>query len=216
MNDSNANVSRRRIVLSGASLLALSGCGSLIGPQSAPSQMYVLAPELPARGDMRALPWQLVVSQPEASASLSTDRIALKRGDTFDYYANAQWTDAVPQLLQTQLVQAFEKAGAMGSVAKDVAGIHADYILQSEVRAFEARYDSADGAPTVIVDLTMKLLSAHSGAIVAAHDFRHETPASANAIPAAVTAFDAGVSAVLADIVQWIFEAAPRLERKSK
>jgi len=213
MNQPNAGLSRRKIFVSGASLLVLSGCGNLIGPD-APGQMYVLAPELPAGAATRALPWQLAVSRPESSASLTTDRVAIKRGENFDYYANAQWTDQAPQLLQTLLVQAFEKAGAMGSVAKDVAGMHADYILQSEIRGFEAHYDGGDAPPTVVVDVTMKLMSAHSGAIAAAREFRHETPASANTVPAAVAAFDAAMSAVLGEIVDWVFSVAPRLQSR--
>src|SRR5215469_7235640 len=39
----------------------------------------------------------MAVSRPETTASLATDRIALRRDLTLDYYAGAQWNDAAPR-----------------------------------------------------------------------------------------------------------------------
>src|SRR5271170_1131934 len=210
MNDtvSNSTLNRRRILVAGSSLLVLSGCGHLFGPENAPGQMYVLSPALPAAAAASRLPWQLAVAKAEASESLATDRIAIRRGAIMDYYADAQWSDAVPALLQNLLVEALEKNGALMSVASDVAGIRADYILQTEVHAFEARYDNGDAAPVIVVDLTVKLVTARTAEIAAAREFHQEQPASANSVPAAVAAFDQALSAILADIVPWVRQAA--------
>jgi ABC-type uncharacterized transport system auxiliary subunit len=205
--------SRRRILVAGGSIFVLAGCGSLIGPSSSPPQMYVLAPSWPEHAVARSLPWQLAVATPEASTGLSTDRIALRRGENFDYYADAQWTDGVPQLIQTLFVEALERGGALGSVARDDAGVHAEYILQCEIHAFDALYGATDGPPAVEVDITLRLVSVHSGVIAAAREFHNDAPAAANTIPATVTAFGAAVSAILADATAWIFDIAPRLPR---
>jgi ABC-type uncharacterized transport system auxiliary subunit len=42
------------------------------------------------------------------------------------------------------------------------------------------------------------------------HEFRHEAPASANTVTAAVAAFDQAMAATLADIVHWVLEMASR------
>ena len=65
----------------------------------------------------RILHRRLVVDIPIASESLDTDRIALIRDRTkFDYYANSLWTDRVPLLVQTLLVEAFENDGSIAQV----------------------------------------------------------------------------------------------------
>lgn len=207
MNDA-FKLSRRHIVLA-ASSVALAGCGSLhlLEPSNAPGKIYVLAPNLPQIAGARRPAWQIAVATPDASASLTTDRIAIRRQEEFDYYADAQWTDSVPQLLQRLFVEALEKNGV--AAATDVAGLRADYILTSEIRGFEARYDHGDAPPTIVVDITVKIMAARTAAIVASRQFHQEQPASANSVAAAVAAFDAAMSAILEQVTRWVLEAAP-------
>jgi len=202
--------SRRRFLLAGASLFALSGCSSLhlLEPSQELGKMYVLSPNMPSVANGQRPSWQIAVMGPEASSSLATDRIAIRRGDQMDYYANAQWTDAAPQLLQNLFVRALEKNGV--TAASDVAGIHSDYILQSELHTFEARYDHGDGAPTVVVDVTVKVVASRSAAIVATRDFHLEQPAAANSVDAAVAAFSRAVASLLEQVVPWVLEVAHR------
>lgn len=199
---------RRAILVSASSLLALSGCGSLIGPSEPPAQIYVLSPDLgpmPARGN---LPFQLAVARPEASASLASDRIALRRNLAFDYYANAQWTDSAPKLIQTLLVEALEKNGALGFVARDEDGLRADFVVQGELNAFEARYDLGDAPPIVVVDMMMQVVSTVHREIVGARDFHEEAQATANSVTAVITGFDTVLSRLLAETARWILETA--------
>ena len=200
--------SRRHLLFTGASLFALSGCSSLhlLEPSQELGKMYVLSPNLPTVVGAQHPSWQMAVQQPEAPASLSTDRIAILRGAEMDYYADSQWTDSAPKLLQTFFVEALEKNGV--NAATDVAGIHADYILQSELRTFEARYDHGDAAPTIVVDVTVKLMVTRTAVITASRDFHLEQPASANNVAAAVAAFDQAVGALLGQIVPWVLDAA--------
>ena len=204
MNDQT----RRHLLFTGASLFALSGCSSLhlLEPSQELGRMYVLSPNVPVVAGTQRPSWQIAVEQPEAPASLSTDRIAIRRGDEMDYFADSQWTDSAPKLLQNFFVEALEKNGV--TAATDVAGIHADYILQSELRTFEARYDHGDAAPTVVVDVTVKLMVVRTAEIAASRDFHLEQPASANSVAAAVTAFDQAVAALLGRIVPWVLNAA--------
>src|SRR5208282_1645533 len=125
--------SRRHLLFTGASLFALSGCSSLhlLEPSQELGKMYVLSPDLPVVAGAQRPTWQIAVEQPEAPSSLSTDRIAILRGEEMDYYADSQWTDSAPKLLQGFFVEALEKNGV--NAGTDVAGIHADYILQSEL-----------------------------------------------------------------------------------
>src|ERR1041385_3729509 len=108
--DSLPSLTRRGFVLSGAAL-GLAGCSGVIGPLPAP-QLYVLHPDFQPIANAPNAPWQLVISTPITPESLDTGRIALMRApNIMDYYANSAWTDSVPQLVQSLLVEAFQKSG---------------------------------------------------------------------------------------------------------
>ena len=130
---------RRGLLLSGAAL-TLAGCGgNLIGPPSPAPQSYVLHPELGAIADAPSVPWQLIVGVPNAPESLDTERIALERApNTMDYFANAQWADRVPLLVQSLLIEGFEKSGRIAAVGRERSDNRADYIMHTENREFDA------------------------------------------------------------------------------
>jgi cholesterol transport system auxiliary component len=197
-----------RALLIGATL-ALAGCS--IGPSSPPAQIYVLEPPFAAQTDVPMSGAQLAVAAPDLANVLDTQRIALSRGQNMDYYADAQWTDNTARLLQTLLVEAFEKSGKIGSVGRDSDGIHADYILDTELRDFAAHYAGADGAPTITVDIEAKLVTSDRRTVVATLDASKTAPASANSVPAVVAAFNQATGAALEDIVGWTLRktAAP-------
>src|ERR1700733_4710411 len=115
---------RRSLLLAAAATLALAGCGSLLGPSNPPAQIYRLQPDFPPSGaEGPPDSWQLAVSAPDVSRTLETDRIALLRGARMDYYADAQWNDSVPRLVQQLLVEAFEKSGRIPAVARESGGL---------------------------------------------------------------------------------------------
>ena len=205
MSDPMIVPTRRQMVLAGAALLMLAGCGGLLGPSGPPLQLYRLRPTFPAAGGP-SVSWQLAVARPLAPQSLDTERIALMRGAMMDYYADAQWNDSAPRLVQSLLVEAFEKSGRILAVAGESGAVHADYTLECEIRDFDAQYASDNGAPMIVVEIEARLLGPH-GTVVASLDAKQTAPASANSVPSAVAAFDQAVSATLAQIVTWTLSA---------
>ena len=189
-------------------LLALAGCGSLLGPSNPPPQIYRLAPDssLPTGG--AAVPWQLAVARPDATQTLDTERIALLRGPAMDYYADAQWNDSAPRLLQSLLVEAFDKSGRVQAAPRDSASLRADLTLATELRDFEAQYDNGNAAPLVVVDIQSKLLD-QRGQVIASLHSRQTARASENSIPSVVHAFDVAMAACLSQIVAWTLQATP-------
>jgi cholesterol transport system auxiliary component len=190
--------------------LILTGCG-LLGPDKAP-QMYAMRPDLGVKAEAVPTPvrWQLSVAPPEANAMLDTDRIALNlTSNTVDYFANASWTDRAPLLVQSLLVQAFERTGRVPAVASDNAGIGADYILQTELRAFEAHYETPNMPPRVFVEISAKLVTVPERKIAGAMVAREEASASVNTVGATVDAFSAALAPALKRIVDWTLETAP-------
>lgn len=190
------------LLLAAPILLGLAGCGSLIGPSNPPPQIYVLNPTF-APVDAPTVSWQLSVERPDAADVYDTQRIAILRDGVMDYYADAQWTDETEPLLQRMLVTGFEKSNHIPAVARERDGMHADDILQIEVRNFVARYDNDDGAPTADVELVAKLLTADRHMVIATLDSHHQAPASGNSIPAAVAAFNVATGQAVDEIVAW-------------
>lgn len=198
----------RRLMLAGASGLVLGGCANLLGPPEAP-KLYVLKPTMtPVSGPK--VSWALSIPIPDASAALDSERVAILRPPaSLDYYADAAWSDHLPALVQTALLEAFEQSGRIDAVARDSDAVRADFILAADVRDFEARYDSQDGAPAAVVHIGVKLVGAAKRNIVARFDAAEEVPAAQNSVDAAVAALDEALSRALAKIVTWALNASP-------
>jgi cholesterol transport system auxiliary component len=201
---------RRHLLLGAGTLVLLAGCGGgdLLGPGKA-SQLYLLNPTYsPADGPM--VNWALDIAQPDATDNLDTSRIALFNPPArMDYYANAQWPDRLTQLVQSALVQAFEQSGKIAAVAPDEAGLRSDYMLQTEIRDFNAIYDVPDGTPRVKVRIMAKLVRTRARNIVQAQEFSQEVPAGANSVDNVVIAASQALTTILKQIVEWTLKAPP-------
>lgn len=199
----------RRVLFAAASSLALGGCANMMGPPPAP-KLYLLNPPLPGPLAGAKADWALSVAIPDAGAGLDSERIAIVRPPfDFDYYADAAWADRLPLLVQSALIAAFEGAGRIGEVAHMRDGIRADYILNSDLREFTARYDAGEGAPLAAVKIAARVVHARTRKIAGTMVASKEVRASANAIPAAVAALTEATGAVLAELVPWVLDRAP-------
>lgn len=205
----NKSPDRRWLLLSGAGL-ALSGCGGLgLGPTDANDTIYVLSPAPAPAPPAAAASWALAVDIPDASDALDTRRIALIKPDaTMDYYANAEWPDRLPILVQTALVAGFQGSGRV-AVSRIQDGLHADYELGTELRDASAHYSSADkdgkpgGVPKVSVSIVAQISTAHGRKIVADFTATQSADAGQNSTGAVAQAFNAALGAAVQDIVKW-------------
>jgi cholesterol transport system auxiliary component len=189
----------RRSAITGAGAIVLAGCSVLQGPPV--PQLYVLRPQMPQPMGPR-VNWRLAIAAPDAVASLDTARIALTRSaTTMDYYANAAWTDRVPLLLLRQLIQAFDSSGRILSVDRDTSGLEADYLLQTEIRDFQARYETPDGAPQIVINIQAKVARMPQREIVANINIAQQANAASNDMNSIVVAFNQATSAAIAQIV---------------
>jgi cholesterol transport system auxiliary component len=198
---------RRQFIVSGAAAL-LSGCGSIqLIPQPMQPQLYVLRPQVatPMGAPVR---WRLTVGPPDAPASLDTARIALSRSaTTMDYFANAAWNDRLPLIFQRLLIQTFDASNRIVAVDRDTAGSESDYLLQTEIRDFEAHYDTPDAAPQINVSVQAKLTRMPQREIVSSLSVMQQAQASGNALDAIVSAFDTATAAAIAQITAWTLNA---------
>lgn len=186
--------------------LPLGGCPSLTSP---PPDLHVLTPKTTWDDGLPTVGAQLLVAVPEGPLSLDTQRIALSRSrTTVDYFATAAWPDRAPVMIQGLLIESFENVGKIRGVGRDNAGLRADYILQTDLRSFEARYFSGtDQPPLVFVRMEAKLVKMPEREIVASLSEVQQAPAEHNDMVSIVGAFNDALGSTMKRIVQWSLRA---------
>ena len=88
---------------------------------------------------------------------------------------DTQWTEPLPHLVQSRLIQTFENGHLLRSVGYPGQGIAGNLVLDSEIRRFEV--NTVTGEATV--EISGKLINAGSGRILAAQIFSAQAPGSA-------------------------------------
>src|SRR5207248_2689291 len=122
---------------------------------------------------------------------------------SIDYFADSDWTDRVPLLVQTAILQSFENSRAVTAIDRESVGLRADFILKTEIRHFEAVYDSSEGPPEIWVSINVRLVNPTSRDVVAQTSFERRRLAPANDVPSIVSAFDEALGGVMKEIVVW-------------
>ena len=204
---------RRLAIAAIAAMSALTTCSLLSGP---PPHLYRVTSQSTFSAELPRLPVQLQVDPPSVPSGFDGPRIALTRSPvTLDYFAESEWTDRVPALIQAALAQSFENSKAVIVIDRESAGLRSDFVLTSEFRHFEAVYDAADKAPTIWVAANLRLVKLPEHDIVAQGTFEHRQLAAANTMIPIVEAFDAALGTVIQDIVVWT-ATNPALSRRRR
>lgn len=209
--DTVVRVSRRAALMAPA--LALGGCAALL--LRSPPQLYILSPKTTFPPDLPQVGWQLSVQRPIAAGGLDETRIALKRNAvTLDYYKGVSWTDAAPSMVQTLLIESFEASGKIVAVGRDTIQFRPDYLLQPELREFQADYTRNPKVPDIVVRLNVKLIRLPDREIIASDGFESRYQAAGETMEQVVEAFDAALGKVLKDAVSWTLREPPARGRR--
>jgi cholesterol transport system auxiliary component len=191
-----------------AAALLLGGC-QLLNAAEEPTDLYTITPKSTFEPDMPSVFWQLAVEVPNASAYLNTSRIAIAQSPTSsDYYAKTGWTDRAPLMVQTRIVDSFENSHKIIAVARESIGLRANYVLQSDLRNFEALYFYGK-PPIAHVRLVAKLVRMPDRQIIGVGSFERCVRARADKVPKVVEAFDQALGSVMKRLVAWTLKAAP-------
>ncbi|WP_377289016.1 ABC-type transport auxiliary lipoprotein family protein [Rhizobium sp. SG2393] len=185
----------RAATLLALSVLTLAGCAG-----QAKNDTFTLS-SMPAVEGRSAKGRQLLVPEPTALKALDSEQIVVRlSGAELQYLSQSQWSDRLPRMVQSKLVQAFESTGRLGGVGKPGEGLAIDYQLLTDIRAFEV---STAGPQRAIVEISAKLLNDRNGSIVAQKAFRAELPVAGSGNKAFVAGLDKAFAEVAAQIVSW-------------
>lgn len=173
----------------------LAGCLGATAPVT-----YDLTPGAPAAVPRRSNR-TIVVREPSTIATYDTQRIVVRQpGGVLSYLSDSQWSDTLPLLVQTRMLQAFRDAG-ITNIGKPTDPIALDMILSTDIRAFEL--DTTGEAPLARVALAIQLVNDRNRTVMASETFAADVPAASLGQPAVVAALNAALDGLLRQIVGW-------------
>ena len=183
----------------GLAALSLAMGLSLAGCASRPEATFDLS-AAPAARSLRALGAQVVVSEPIATAPADSDRIVVRpTPDTRAAFQGAQWTERLPRLVQTRLLQSFENAALSRFVSRPDGRTVAQYSLNTEIRRFDMDLSQGEA----VVEISARLVEERAGRIAAAKIFNARIAPAGEDGAAVAAALDAALSQVMGQIVVW-------------
>lgn len=201
MTKSGSFTRRHFLTLTGSTAL-LGGCSVFSAPEP---QLYMLPSKHTYDGDLPTVHWQLIVAVPVAPQSLDTARIALSHSPTkLDYFADSAWTDRAPLMIQGLLIESFENTGKIVAVGRQDSDLRADYVLQTELRDFEARYYSGtEQPPEIYVRFGAKLVKMPDREIIGDTNIVQKVTAARNDLGSIIDAFDDALGSAMKHMVEW-------------
>ena len=199
-------ISRRRVLtglIMGPLASALAACGLGSGP---PSRQFTLTPVTSFPRGQPPVKWSLVVDEPTAARQIDTSRIALMDGPfRVEYYAEVEWADTAPAMVQLLLMQSFQNTGRLPVVAPTRQTLATDFLLLSNLRKFQVETD-ASGTLEATVVLEATLLKMPRRTPVATARFEKATPIDSKSTETLTAAFDASLSDVMRRVVDWTIQ----------
>ncbi len=182
----------------GGAVLVLAFSLGLAGCAAPPLPSYDLDSASTQGLRLRALRGTLAVDTPEADETIDSDRVLVRAAaNQLAYLSDARWSERLPALVQSRLIETFQNAHQLKSVGRP--GDLANYSLQLELRSFEIDATASEAR----VDIAVVLRSRRTSRPVAAHIFAARAPAPATANGAAAAALGAALSEVMRSIVAW-------------
>lgn len=177
--------------------LGLLGCALAAG--SKPPTTYDLVATHSFAGAKKSAPWQLLVYEPSAGSALDTSRLMVRpKADQVSYYKGIAWSDRLPRLVQTRMIETFQNSGAVKSVSASTG----QYALATELRAFQI--DVSAGRAAAEIDIFAKLINVNTGRVVASKGFNARVPAASDAPGDAIAALNQAFTEVLQDTTTWV------------
>ncbi len=204
----DARMYMRSMVGSLALLIAvsLSGCStsSLLDSELPVPTSYVLA-SLPAAAQptqSKASQVDIAIGRPDVAPGLDTSRIAVLRGRQLDYYRGVQWGGNTLEVVQTLLVSSLQDQQLFRSVTPEQARVAGAYMLDSEVRDFQAEYSDRGGAPSIRITIVGRLIRIADRALVDTVVAGATRPAADNRMTEIAAAFEAAAHDVVRSIAR--------------
>lgn len=183
--------------------LSCAGCsGSLFDSDLPVPSSYVIA-SAPAGSVTGAptTPVDISIGRPDFAPGLDTERIAVLKGRQLDYYRGARWGARTVEVVQSVLVGTINDQNLFRSVTAEQARVANDYILDVEVRNFEADYASGS-IPEAHVMIIGRLIRIVDRKLVTTVSGESRVRATEERMTAVAAAFEAAAQKVALDLAK--------------
>lgn len=179
----------------------VAGLERMTGGGAAPPQKVVYDLSLPKKPvtPAKAIKGQLVFPEPTAVVLLQTQRFLFASGSVAPGFADAQWADSIPKLLQAKLIQSFENDDITHAPLRSMDGLEADYQLLVDIRSFQIKTDPESSAE---IGFSARIL-AKDGHVVASRVFTQSSKLEKLDPPSAVAAFNDAFGRISTELITW-------------
>jgi cholesterol transport system auxiliary component len=191
----------RSLAVAALAAVALSGCALLSSPD--PVQLYRFGDAGGTVGTPATEPVQVKLRAVEMPQASSGDRLLGVTGNQAAYIGGARWVSPARMLYAQSLESAFAGQAQTVRLIGRRELTPTTRLLDIDVQSFEARYDQADTAPTVVVTARVRMLRFPERTVSAEQTFTVSQPAGENRVAAIVEAYDVATRDLNARIVAW-------------
>jgi cholesterol transport system auxiliary component len=119
----------------------------------------------------------------------------------FDYYAVARWGAEAADVVQDLLIDSLRASGGLRNVHGHLSAFASQYVLESELRDFQAEYAQEGGPPTVRVTLVCTVGRVRDRTALATFTSSAAARADDDSQRAVVAAFESAYREVSARVV---------------
>jgi cholesterol transport system auxiliary component len=152
-------------------------------------------------GDARRARGTLAVALPTSIRVIDSERVIVQPNPgEINYLSGARWSDRVPRLVQSRIIQSFENSKRIRAVTREGDSLRTDYKLDTEVREFGVLVSPQQQA---LVELSVRLVDARSNRVIATQVFTGRVDTASVDGPSATAAINAAFGTVLIDLVRW-------------
>lgn len=186
---------------SGAMMAGLLAFGLLAGCSStSKNDTFDLTPATVTSAPRATKARQILIADPSALKALDSEQIVVRVSPSeIQYLANSQWSDRLPRVVQSNLVEAFENSGRIAGVGKPGQGLAIDYQVVTDIRAFEIETTGN----RAVVEISVKLLNDRNGSVRDQQVFRAVVPTGGSDSSAYVRGLNRAFANVSQEIVTW-------------
>jgi cholesterol transport system auxiliary component len=183
--------------------VSLAGCTSLIGGSKQSSTIYAPSTHVQPSPEWPSVSWRLALGRTVGARNADSLSIVVRpTPNEVQVYKDAQWAKSPGDMLEDAVLHALEDSGRIAEVARQGAGLGADYRLLLDVRRFESDYAGA-ATPKATIEVTAKLMHIKDQQLAGSRTFLLAQPANTTAVSDVVTAFEQALAAASADIAGW-------------
>jgi phospholipid/cholesterol/gamma-HCH transport system substrate-binding protein len=169
------------------------------GEPTIPKTIYDLSIPSDFAAPKKPLKEQLVMPTPTAILLLNTQRFLLEPNKELPGFANAQWADSIPAMLQVKLIQSFENYDVAHAPLRptDTPGTNSQLLV--DVRSFQI---NTGAELTAEIGFSARILN-KDGQVVASHLFQQRKTLDRPDPASAVAAFDDAFGSIATDLITW-------------